>query len=80
MDRPCRSSWTGAHEIFQAEEYDAGASPTQQASQHIKRRTAGETNPNFEMCFGIVAQVFNESFMKERLLYVVSDLEPYALV
>jgi hypothetical protein len=28
MDRPCRSSWTGAHEIFQAREYDAGASPT----------------------------------------------------
>jgi hypothetical protein len=26
MDRPCRSSWTGAHESFQAEEYDAGAS------------------------------------------------------
>jgi hypothetical protein len=26
MDRPCRSSWTGAHENFQAEEYDAGAS------------------------------------------------------
>jgi hypothetical protein len=33
MDRPCRSSWTGAHEIFQAREYDAGASPTHQASQ-----------------------------------------------
>ena len=33
MDRPCRSSWTGAHESFQAEEYDAGASPTHQASQ-----------------------------------------------
>jgi hypothetical protein len=27
MDRPCRSSWTGAHESFQAREYDAGASP-----------------------------------------------------
>jgi hypothetical protein len=34
MDRPCRSSWTGAHEFFQAEEYDAGASPT------IKRASA----------------------------------------
>jgi hypothetical protein len=28
MDRPCESSWTGAHENFQAREYDAGASPT----------------------------------------------------
>jgi hypothetical protein len=26
MDILCRSSWTGAHEIFQAREYDAGAS------------------------------------------------------
>jgi hypothetical protein len=34
MDRPCRNSWKGSHESFQAEEYDAGASPTHQASQH----------------------------------------------
>jgi hypothetical protein len=33
MDRPCRNSWIGAHEIFQAREYDAGASHIQ-ASQH----------------------------------------------
>jgi hypothetical protein len=26
MDIPCRSSWIGSHEIFQAREYDAGAS------------------------------------------------------
>jgi hypothetical protein len=32
MDRPCRSSWTRAHEIFQAREYDAGASLTHQES------------------------------------------------
>jgi hypothetical protein len=31
-DRPCRSSWTGAHESFQAEEYDAGASQLPKAS------------------------------------------------
>jgi hypothetical protein len=30
MDRECRSSWTGVHEFFQPEEYDAGASPTKQ--------------------------------------------------
>jgi hypothetical protein len=28
MDIPCRSSWTRAHENFQAREYDAGASPS----------------------------------------------------
>jgi hypothetical protein len=39
MDRPCRSSWTGAHENFQAREYDAGASSTHQASQ---RRSGGQ--------------------------------------
>jgi hypothetical protein len=27
MDRPCKISWKGAHENFQAREYDAGASP-----------------------------------------------------
>jgi hypothetical protein len=27
MDRLYESSWTGAHEIFQARKYDAGASP-----------------------------------------------------
>ena len=32
MDRPCKSSWIGAHENFQAREYDAGASPT--SSEH----------------------------------------------
>jgi hypothetical protein len=30
MDRPCTSSWTGAHENFQAREYDAGASQVSQ--------------------------------------------------
>jgi hypothetical protein len=43
-------------------------------------RSDGETNPNFEKFFGIVAQAFNESFMKDHLLYDVSDLEPYALL
>jgi hypothetical protein len=28
MDRLCESLWTGAHENFQAREYDAGASST----------------------------------------------------
>jgi hypothetical protein len=32
MDRSCESSWIGAHENFQAREYDAGASPT--SSEH----------------------------------------------
>jgi hypothetical protein len=31
MDRQCVSSWIGAHDNFQAREYDAGAS---QVSQH----------------------------------------------
>ena len=37
MGRLYRSSWTGAHEIFRAEEYDAGASTTHQASQHMEK-------------------------------------------
>jgi hypothetical protein len=41
MDRPCTSSWTGAHEIFQAREYDAGASPTSSEPAQ-KGRIAGQ--------------------------------------
>jgi hypothetical protein len=40
MDIPCRSSWTGAHEIFQAREYDAGASNSSSEPAR-KRKTAG---------------------------------------
>jgi hypothetical protein len=40
MDRPCKSSWIGAHEIFQVREYDAGASPT--SKEH------GATTTHFE--------------------------------
>jgi hypothetical protein len=36
MDRPCESSWTGAHENFQAREYDAGASLA--TSEHGTKR------------------------------------------
>jgi hypothetical protein len=42
MDRPCESSWIGAHENFQAREYDAGASPTSS-----ERRTS--TNAIWQM-------------------------------
>jgi hypothetical protein len=38
MDRPCESSWTGAHENFQAREYDAGASPTSKRAWGKRQR------------------------------------------
>jgi hypothetical protein len=41
MDRPCMSSWTGAHEIFQAREYDAGASSTS-SEPAWKQETVGQ--------------------------------------
>jgi hypothetical protein len=67
MDRPCRSSWTGAHENFQAEEYDAGASPAHQASQRGSGRQLDEpTNILKINTLGIVAQVLNESFKRGR--------------
>jgi hypothetical protein len=68
MERPCRSSWTGAHENFQAEEYDAGASPTHQASQ---RGSGGQLDKPAQIlkCFGIVAQILNESFKRGALVY-----------
>jgi hypothetical protein len=48
MDRPCPSSWTGAHENFQVREYDAGASPP--SSEPMRKwRTAGQASTNFEI-------------------------------
>jgi hypothetical protein len=56
MDRPCRSSWTGAHEYFQAEEYDAGASLTHQASQRVEQKEQLDSaSTNFEMHWKVVA-------------------------
>jgi hypothetical protein len=49
MDRPCRSSWIGAHESFQAREYDAGASPTHQASQCRAKDSWTHASTNFEI-------------------------------
>jgi hypothetical protein len=47
MDTPCESSWTGAHENFQARKYDVGAS---QVSQRGDNRTAGKApSTNFEI-------------------------------
>jgi hypothetical protein len=41
MDRLCMNSWIGAHENFQAREYDAGASLT--SSELAQRhQTAGQ--------------------------------------
>jgi hypothetical protein len=41
MDKPCERSWTGAHENFQAREYDAGASPAGRKHAWMWR-TAGQ--------------------------------------
>jgi hypothetical protein len=46
MDRPCTSSWTGAHENFQAREYDAGAS---QASSAEAKDSWTSASANFEI-------------------------------
>jgi hypothetical protein len=47
MDTPYVRSWTGAHENFQAREYDAGAS---QASQRgFQRQREKRPTQNFEI-------------------------------
>jgi hypothetical protein len=80
MDRPCRSSWTGAHESFQAEEYDAGASPTIKRAS-MEADDSWTNQPKFlKMLWEDDAQTFNEAIYEERLLYIVLDLERHALV
>ena len=51
MDRPCESSWTGAHENFQAREYDAGALPT--TSEHGTNANAFWHMMNCLKCFEV---------------------------
>jgi hypothetical protein len=55
MGIPCESSWTGAHENFQAREYDAGASPTRQASQCGSGGQLDKPTQIFEIALEVVA-------------------------
>jgi hypothetical protein len=56
MDKPCRNSWIGAHEIFQAREYDAGASPTSSEPTWKQGQLDKHHQIFFEKHFGIVVQ------------------------
>jgi hypothetical protein len=49
MDRPCVSSWIGAHENFQAREYDAGASPTSSEPTQRRQTVIKVPSTNFEI-------------------------------
>jgi hypothetical protein len=69
MDKPCRSSWIGAHETFQAKEYDAGASTTHQASQRMGQKEQLDRPAHILKYFGIVAPLFNEVVHKDAHLY-----------
>ena len=75
MDRPCRTSWTGAHENFQAEEYDVGASLTHQVNQ---RGAEGSWTTPAQILkhLDIVAPLLDEVIHKEAHLYCKGDLEP----
>jgi hypothetical protein len=48
-------------------ENDAGASPTQQASQRGSGRQLDKPVPNFENTLGLLRKSLMKSFMKERL-------------
>jgi hypothetical protein len=80
MDRLCRSSWKESHESFQAEEYDAGASPAHQASQCRSGRQLDKPTPNFENTLELLRNSLMKSFIKGHTLYIVMDLEQIALV
>jgi hypothetical protein len=76
MDRPCRSSWTRAHENFQVREYDAGASPMS-SEPAWKRKTAGRHPAQiFEKHLEIVARTLMRKF-NEAHLYIV--IRPQAI-
>ena len=54
MDIPCKSSWIGAHESFQAEEYDAGASTNTSNEPAWSGRQLESQHQNFENILGIL--------------------------
>jgi hypothetical protein len=64
MDRPCMSSWTGAHESFQAKEYDVGASPTSSELARKPKDSWTSANANFEIVLKLCV-ILNE-FIKKR--------------
>jgi hypothetical protein len=55
MEILCRSSWTGAHEDFQAREYDAGASPTSNEPARVQVDSWTSASTNFENTLEVVA-------------------------
>ena len=71
MDRPCRSSWTGAHEYFQAEEYDVGASPM--ASEPAWKTMNNWARPaeTFEFPFKMMCQYINDAFIESAFVYCI---------
>ena len=77
MDRLYRSSWTGAHEIFQAREYHAGASQTHQASKQGSGRQLDSASTSFENTLEIVAPLFHEAIHKEVHLYCMVDRKEF---
>jgi hypothetical protein len=74
MGRLYRSSWTGAHESFQAEEYDAGASLTHQASQHIERKQLDSASTHFEILGKLLCCSLMKAFIKKCTCIVKGTL------
>ena len=70
MDKLCVSSWTGAHEKFQAREYDARASPT--SSEPARRQSDNWTSlaANFEFLLGFMCKHKCVNLMKVNLYNV----------
>jgi hypothetical protein len=67
MDRLCVSSWTGAHENFQAREYDAGASPTSSEPARRRRTTRKAPSTNFENTLKLLRDI-NEPLRRSALV------------
>ena len=64
MDKPCERSWTGAHENFQAREYDAGASSTK--SECGTNADTFWHMMNCLKCFEVDTPNLNETIKKGR--------------
>jgi hypothetical protein len=67
MEKPCTSSWIGAHEKFQAREYYVEASPTS-SEPAWKRRTAGQASTNFEFLLELMHEHKCENLMKHTCI------------
>jgi hypothetical protein len=78
MDRLCESSWTGAHENFQARVYDAGASPTSSESGCYTSTLLTLISVTSVACCSQVLQVSRKEYCHDAYVILMMTLRRHS--